>query len=117
MILYLSYTKEMQLGNAMAAAAVERAIKQEWNALNRRFEAKSLYEVLRDNGWITTPAYSSFDANPACPTIEQLFGPVSGGYQVFLWTSFMEALRIQLHADETDQSTFVGAPATCCLRS
>lgn len=92
-----AYTKPYDPGPAIAA---------EWKKLTDFYQDKSIFEVLRDDGWETNLPDEGDGAS-----LLDIFGEVglgSGGFDAFWGTTFMEILRIKLHGDETGQDAFVG---------
>ena len=76
-----------------------------WDKLNDTYQEKSIFEVLRDQGWDK----KIVGTNNASRL--ELFGELgigSGGFDAFWGTTFMEVLRIKLHEDESNQRAFVG---------
>ena len=76
-----------------------------WVGLNDTYQDKSIFEVLRDQGWEKVVKGSN---NTSRLSIFGELGLGSGGFDAFWGTTFMEILRIKIHEDETNQDAFVG---------
>ena len=80
-------------------------IKTVWAGLNATYQDKSIFEVLRDQGWETVVKGTNDTSRLS------IFGELglgSGGFDAFWGTTFMEILRIKIHEDEVNQDAFVG---------
>ncbi len=80
-------------------------ISDVWEGLNSTYQDKSIFEVLRDQGWETVVKGSN---NTSRLSIFGELGLGSGGFDAFWGTTFMEILRIKIHEDESNQDAFVG---------
>ena len=76
-----------------------------WANLNAAYQDKSIFEVLRDQGW---EEVVKGDNNTSRLNIFGELGLGSGGFDAFWGTTFMEILRIKIHEDEINQDAFVG---------
>ena len=80
-------------------------INDVWFGLNEAYQDKSIFEVLRDQGWEKVIKGTNDTSRLA------IFGELglgSGGFDAFWGTTFMEILRIKIHEDEVNQDAFVG---------
>ena len=103
---YEAYTKATTDEGRQEARA---DIVNEWKKLNELYDSKSLFEVLSENGWGDSPAYSEWD-NLNISQLE-MFGETgtgTGPFNMFFYSTFMESLRIALHRDDSGQDYFVG---------
>ena len=76
-----------------------------WRDLNAAYQDKSIFEVLRDQGWEKVVKGTN---NTSRLSIFGELGLGSGGFDAFWGTTFMEILRIKIHEDEVNQDAFVG---------
>ena len=76
-----------------------------WAGLNATYQDKSIFDVLRDQGWESVVKGSN---NTSRLSIFGELGLGSGGFDAFWGTTFMEILRIKIHEDEVNQDAFVG---------
>ncbi|MGI9251905.1 MAG: flavin monoamine oxidase family protein [Pseudohongiellaceae bacterium] len=81
------------------------AIHKIWQELNDTYQDKSIFEVLRDQGWEDVIKGTN---NTSRLSIFGTLGLGSGGFDAFWGTTFMEILRIKIHEDEVNQDAFVG---------
>ena len=92
------------LVKAYASADFDK-IKSIWAALNAQYQDKSIFEVLRDQGWEKVVKGTNDTSRLS------IFGELglgSGGFDAFWGTTFMEILRIKIHEDEVNQDAIVG---------
>lgn len=82
-----------------------KKITDVWASLNATYQDKSIFEVLRDQGWAKVVKGSN---NTSRLTIFGELGLGSGGFDAFWGTTFMEIVRIKIHEDEVNQDAFVG---------
>ncbi len=94
--------------NGLVAAYADGDIEKigdVWKELNITYQDKSIFEVLRDQGWEQIAKGTNRTSRLS------IFGELglgSGGFDAFWGTTFMEILRIKIHEDEINQDAFVG---------
>lgn len=102
--LYSQYTES-------ATPTTRDAIIQEWEALVKTYDTKSLREVLIDAGWGDMPAYGDAGWGAQSISLLEMFGEIgtgTGPFAMFYYSSFVELLRIALQAADSNQDYFLG---------